>query len=86
MCSSDLGDMFFGLSVEAELQVVAFADFAGNNRTVHTGVLGDLTQRRFECFAYDRDTDVLVVVRTGQAVRAFAPWIRATPPPTTIPS
>ena len=58
--------IFFGLGVEAELDVIAFADLAGHDRTVNTGVLCDLTQRRFQRLADDRDADVLVVVLAGQ--------------------
>ena len=78
--------ILFGLRVEAEAGSFASQHLARNNRAVDAGVLGDLTQRRFERLAHDRDAGVLVGVVALQAFERFEPWTRATPPPTTMPS
>merc|ERR1711991_752489 len=62
--------IFFGLRVETEGRVAAFADFAGNNSTVNTSVFCDLTQGGFQSAAHDGDASVLIRVRTGHAVKA----------------
>ena len=63
--------VFFGLGVEPERAVGAFAHFASHDRPVHAGVLGDLAQRSFQCTAHDGEARILVGVRTRQAFKRF---------------
>ena len=61
--------IFLGLRVEAERVVRALADLAGNDGSVDTCVLCDLTQRSLQRAAHDGDTRVLIGVLAGQALK-----------------
>src|SRR5207342_2033398 len=60
-----------GLGVEADPLVLAFEQLARNDRTVVTGVLSDLANRRIKRLADDIDAARLIVVLALQALKSL---------------
>lgn len=63
--------IFFSLSIETDFVIIAIDQLTGNNGTVETSILSDLTNRSLQGAANDIDTTLLIFIDAIQTFKRF---------------